>query len=114
MISNADITVYHQQFDDSTRMGKWERFPYEKVWWFEKNSVVQTDGYENSNNVDIRISYRDKLDIKNFSKGDIVLKGIIKKDIESSSELSEYETYVITSITNNNFGNNPHIHIQGH
>ena len=114
MISNADLTVYHKVKDDATRMEKWIRFPYRNIWWFENSSVVQADGYKNSNNVEIRISYREELDIKNFSKGDIVLKGIIKKDIKSSSELSEYETYVITSIKNNNFGKNPHIHIQGH
>lgn len=116
MITNADLTVYHLIKDDTTRMGKWERHNYEKIWWFSKESVTQVDGYENSNNLDIRITYknRDNLDIKNFSKGDIVLKGIIKKDINSIAELSEYETYVITSTSNNDFGNNPHIHIQGH
>ena len=113
MITNADITVFHLIKDEDSRLEKWKRFNYEKVWWFEKDTITESNGFRDNNSLDIRIPYRENLNIKNFSKGDIVLKGLIEKDIQSSSELSEYNIYTVTSLTNNVFGSNKHIHIKG-
>ena len=113
MITNADITVFHLVKDEKTRMEKWKRFNYKDVWWFEKDSVTEINGFKNNNSLDVRIPYRLDLDIENFSKGDLILKGLVDKDIQSSSELSEYNVYTITSLMNNNFGSNKHIHIKG-
>ena len=49
----------------------------------------------------------------NIAIGDIIVQGTITTDIDTQQDLSSYDIYNITSINNNNFGNNPHIHLGG-
>lgn len=115
MLVNSDMTLYHKVLDTETRLEKWERYYIEKVWWYGgKGSNTQT-GYENANDVQIRIPYEsnENLNIADFSIGDIVCKGNIEKAITSQSELNGIEFYNITAISNNTFGNNQHIHLRG-
>ena len=113
MLTNSDMTLYHKGFDEETRLNKWIRHYYEKVWWHGGKGANTQMGYEND--VQIRIPYESNkdLDIDNFSIGDIVCKGNIEKTITSQSELNDVEFYNITAITNNTFGNSPHIHLGG-
>lgn len=115
MLTNTDITLYHKGFDEETRLNKWIRYYYEKAWWFGGKGANTQMGYENANDVQIRIPYEsnENLNIADFSIGDIVCKGNIKKTIMSQSELNEIEFYNITAISNNVFGNNQHIRLGG-
>ena len=115
MLCNKGITVYHKGFDEIKREEKWTRFNYDNVWFFGGEGANVNKGYENANNVDIRIFYKNHsgLNVENFSIGDIIVDSMLSIDIESQNDLSEYLTYDITSIVNNNFGNNPHIHLGG-
>ena len=66
------------------------------------------------NNVVIRIPYdKNEIDLNNISIGDLLVKGNLNIDIETQEDLSEYEVYLLTSITNNEFGNTPHVHLEG-
>ena len=114
MITNTSLTIFHKELDPETRIEKWTRHNYDKVWMFIKEGVVQNNGFENSNSAEIRIPYNlnPNLNIENFSKTDVVVEGKIEKDISSISELEGNETYLITSITNNVFGTEPHIHLK--
>lgn len=114
MITNNSITVYHKSgLDLSTRLEKWTRYNYEKVWFFGGKGAGINKGYDNANDVQIRIPYDDNLDISSFAIGDIVVEGTLTTDIETQQDLNGYNVYNITSINNNNFGNNPHIHLGG-
>lgn len=116
MITNNSLTVYHKNgLDVSTRAELWERYNYDKVWFFGGKGAGINKGYENANDVQIRIPYdmNSNLDIANFSIGDIVMEGTLETDITSQQDLDNYNFYNITSINDNNFGNNPHIHIGG-
>ena len=115
MITNTDMTLYHKEFDEEARLEKWIRHYYEKVWWFGGKGANTQTGYENANDVQIRIPYdmNENLNIANFNIGDIVCKGNIGKTITSQSDLKEDEYYNITAINNNTFGNNQHIHLGG-
>ena len=115
MICNSNLTVYHKTLDEETRLEKWIRFNYENVWFFGGKGAGINKGYENANDVQIRIPYdmNENLNIANFSIGDIVCKGNIEKTITSQSELNDVEFYNITAINNNTFGNNQHIHLGG-
>jgi hypothetical protein len=115
MITNGEITVYHKTIDNNTRLEKWIRYNYEKVWYFGGKGASINEGYENANDVNVRIWYdlNNGLDINNFAIGDILVRGNLSKDIETQQDLSEYEIYSITSITNNNYGNSKHIRIGG-
>ena len=115
MLVNRDMTLYHKVLDTETRLEKWERYYIEKVWWYGGKGANTQTGYENANDVQIRIPYEmnENLNIANFNVGDIVCKGNIEKTITSQSDLNGVEYYNITAINNNTFGNNAHIHLGG-
>ena len=113
MITNASLTIYHKEYDEETRLDKWKRYNYDKVWFFGGKGASINKGYDNANNVDVRIPYDNNLSVNNIAIGDILIKGTITNEISTQQDLSNYEIYNITSINDNKFGNNPHIHIGG-
>lgn len=115
MICNSKVTIYHMSgLDVSTNFEIWTRHNYDNVWFFGGKGAGINKGYDNANDVQVRLPYNsNELDINNFAIGDIIVKGEIKTDIETQQDLDEYEVYNITSINNNNFGSNQHIHIGG-
>ena len=115
MITNSSLTVYHYDgLDVATHFEKWKRFNYENVWFFGGKGAGINKGYENANDVEIRLPYdSNDLDINNFAIGDIIVQGTLDNDIETQQDLENYTIYNITSINNNNFGNNKHIHLGG-
>ena len=113
MITNSSLTIYHKDgLDVSTHLEKWTRYNYDKVWYFGGKGASINKGYDNANDVEIRIPYGN-LDITKFALGDIIVKGTLDFDINTQKDLKNYDIYNITSIKNNTFGNNPHIHIGG-
>ena len=115
MLANSDMTLYHKVHDAETRLEKWKRYYIKNVWWYGGKGANTQKGYENANDVQIRIPYEmnENLNIANFNVGDIVCKGNIEKTITNQSELNGVEYYNITAINNNTFGNNAHIHLGG-
>ena len=116
MICNSKLTIYHDAgIDQTTHDTKWVRYNYENVWFFGGKGAGINKGYNDANNVEIRLPYGQNagLDIQNFKIGDIIVKGDLSINITRQKDLSNYEIYNITSISNNTFGNNPHIHLGG-
>ena len=116
MITNSSLTIYHNSgLDSTTRTIKWIRYNYDKVWFFSNQSSNMNKGYDEMNNVQIRIPYdqNNNLSIDNFAIGDIIVQGKIETEITKQQDLSDNLIYNITSITNNNFGDNQHIHLGG-
>lgn len=114
MITNGGFTIYHKGFDKVNRVETWTRFNYPKAWFFGGKGASLNKGYVDSNDVQARVSYLEyDLDIKNFSIGDILIKGNVELDISRQQDLKDYVVYNITSINNNDFGLNPHIHLGG-
>ena len=120
MLVNSSLTVYHKDFDEEKRLEKWIRFNYgneteSKVWFHGGKGASTNEGYENANDVTIRIPYdlNPDLDIKHFKIGDVLVQRYLDLDIKTQQDLKEYEIYNITSIVNNDFGNNQHIHLGG-
>lgn len=115
MLTNKSLTVYHKGFNEETRLETWTRYNYDKVWFFGGKGAGINKGYENANDVEIRLPYdlNRELNINNFAIGDILIEGTINTDITTQDDLIEYTTYNITSINDNVFGNNKHIHLGG-
>ena len=114
MTTNASLTHYHKTLDETTRLEKWIRYNYDNVWWFGGKGSSINKGYENANDVNARIPYdKNDIDIGNLAIGDIIVKGTLDTDITTQQDLNNYEVYNITSINDNNFGINPHIHLGG-
>ena len=115
MITNSSLTIYHKGFDETTRLEKWIRFNYDNVWFFGGKGAGINKGYQDANDVEVRIPY-DKnanLNFGNFSIGDIIIQGTLTQDIDTQQDLSRYDVYNIKSMNNNNFGNNKNIHLGG-
>lgn len=111
MITNSKLTIYHKNgLSLVNRLENWTRFNYDKVWIFKTNGATINKGIEEGNNLEIRIPYDDNIDIENFSLGDIVVCNELDMDITRQQDL-KCETFNITSINDNYFGNNPHIHL---
>lgn len=120
MLVNSSLTVYHKEYDEKTRLETWTRYNYgrnndNKVWLYGGKGSSTNEGYENANDVKIRIPYdlNQEVDIKNFKIGDILVQGYLDFDIKTQLDLKDYDIYNITSIVDNKFGNNQHIHICG-
>lgn len=115
MIINSKLTIYHKGFDSTTKLETWTRYNYNNCWFFGGKGASVNKGYDNANDVEIRLPYdsNDNLDINNFAIGDIIVQGTLKTNIETQQDLSDHLVYNITSINNNNFGNNQHIHLGG-
>ncbi len=116
MITNSSLTIYHQDgLDLTTHFEKWTRYNYENVWFFGGKGAGINKGYDNANDVQIRIPYskNEGLNINDFAIGDIIVQGTLDLDIDTQQDLSNYLIYNITSIKNNNFGINQHIHLGG-
>lgn len=116
MITNSSLTVYHKNgLDVTTHLEKWVRHNYSNVWFFGGKGAGINKGYDNANDVEVRIPYdqNDGLSIDDFAIGDILVQGTFETDIETQQDLDGYLVYNIKSINNNNFGNNQHIHLGG-
>lgn len=115
MLVNTGITIYHKQYDELLRLDKWKRYNYDNAWIFGGKGASINKGYENANNVEVRIWYdlNSELSANNFAIGDIIVKGHLDTDITTQQDLLGNEIYNITSIINNTFGNSKHIHIGG-
>ena len=116
MITNSSLTIYHKSgLDLTTHFEKWDRYNYDKVWFFGGKGAGINKGYDNANDVQIRIPYskNNGLNINNFAIGDIIVQGTLDLSIETQQDLDNYLIYNITSINDNNFGINQHIHLGG-
>lgn len=114
MIVNNKVTIYHKTgLDVSNHFEIWTRYNYDKVWVFGGKGSGINKGYDNANDLQVRIAYEqnDGLDIRNFSIGDIVVPDELDFDITRQQDLQNYDVYNITSLNNNDFGGTPHIHI---
>ena len=115
MLVNGGLTIYHKGLDEETRFETWTRHNYYNVWFFGGKGAGISKGYQDANDVEVRIPYdqNNGLDIKDFAIGDIIVEGNLDFEIEKQDDLKDYLIYSITSINNNKFGNNKHIHIGG-
>lgn len=116
MITNSSLTVYHRDgLDLTTHFEKWVRYNYDNVWFFGGKGSGINRGYDNANDVQVRIPYNQNegLNIEDFAIGDILVQGTLDFDIETQQDLENYLVYNITSINDNNFGNSQHIHLGG-
>lgn len=114
MITNNSVTIYHKVFDTFLLYDVWVRYNYDKAWIFGGKNASINKGYDNANNIDVRLSYDlNDIDTNNFAIGDIIVPGTLDLDIQTQQDLKNYQIYNITSITDNQFGTRPHLHIGG-
>ena len=60
MITNNDITYYHKTLDEN-KLPIWNRYILEDVWAFGGKGSSINRGYENANDINVRIPFTDLL-----------------------------------------------------
>lgn len=117
VLVNSKLTVYHKNYNETTRKTTWTRYNYENVMFQGGKGSSTNRGYENANDVQVRIYYElnSNLSINNFDIGDIIVGQELTTNITSQTDLSSYDTYNVTAIKNNNYGSSKiqHIHLSG-
>lgn len=111
MITNKAITYYHKELD-SNRLEKWNRYVFKNTWVFGGKGTKINKGYENANDINVRIPIEYIEDSSIFKIGDIIAVGI-QGNITKQSDLQNIEYYNVTSVNINDFGNNQHVHLGG-
>lgn len=111
MINNNSITYYHKELDNN-KIETWKKTVFKDVWVFSGKNSTLNKGYENENNVNVRIPMRIVKDTTIFELGDIIAIGI-RGNITKQSDLNGTEFYNVTSVNINSFGGNQHIHLGG-
>lgn len=112
MITNKVITYYHKTLNTTTHLEEWTKTLFSDVWVFGGKGSSINKGYENANDVNVRIPMELVSDTSIFQIGDIIAIGE-QSDITKQSDLIGTEFYNITSINVNDFGNNQHVHLGG-
>ena len=111
MVNNENITIYHKTLDKN-KLEKWVTYNFDNVWKFGGKGASLVKGYENANDVDVRIPLEMVNDTTIFHIGDIIAVGHLS-DIQWQKDLEGSEFYNITTINVNDFGTQPHIHLGG-
>ena len=111
MITNKPITYYHKELDPN-KLPIWIKYVFDSVWIFSGKGSSINKGYENANDMDVRIPMEYVRNKNIFAIGDIVAVGK-QSNITKQSDLNGKEFYNITSVNINNFGSNPHVHLGG-
>lgn len=106
MITKDVITLYHKI---KGRNERWDKTIYNNTWTFGGHGASLNKGLTEANDLQVRIPYKkNSIDITNINVGDLILIGE-GTDITTASDLNDY--YTITSVNNNTFGSEPHVHI---
>lgn len=111
MITNKTITYYSKGLDN-TKLETWTKTIFSSAWVYQTKGSIQNAGYENANEVEIRIPIKYVKDTSIFKVGDIIAIGK-QSDITKQSDLNGIEFYNVTSVNINDFGSQPHIHLGG-
>lgn len=112
MITNKTITYYHKTLNKISMLEEWTKTIFDNVWVFSGKGSSINKGYENANDIDVRIPMEYVENTSIFHIGDIIAIGS-QENITKQSDLLGKEFYNVTSINVNDFGNNPHVHLGG-
>lgn len=112
MLSNCPVITYYHKTLNQNKIEVWETYYFYNVWKYGINRVAVSEGYTNNNKVEVIIPIQQVEDKSLFTNGDIICIGE-NDDIQVQSDLKGKEYYNITSISINDYGNNPHIFLGG-
>lgn len=105
MLTNADCTLYHKTYDSVSRLDRWTRKVISNVNWHAKRKVsVSENGLNGANTLVVQIPVQSVPDGLEIAVDDVIVKGILELDITQVKELSSYERYIVTAVSDNRYG----------
>lgn len=110
MLTNTDMTLYHREYNPSTRFDEWRRTYLPTGWWYEnEQSAVTSEGLQVADAFIIRIPDTSVV----IKKDDYLVYGNCRKKIQTVKDLEGTEHCKVTSANYNRFGDMPHIKVGG-
>lgn len=128
MITNTNMTIYNKYTEPFTHNVVFKKHLIDYVFWYDTKEVKQNDGYDKSNKVNAYVP-KDINDLSEYVKaknyngtgwtiqdGDFIIKGNVPiEEVSGIKELSQYETFIIKSYSDKDYGseNMHHFEIKG-
>lgn len=128
MITNTNMSIFNQYTNPTTKKVVFKKHLINNVFWVDTKEVKQNDGYDKNNKVNVYIP-KNSNDLSNYvnakryngtgwtiQNGDIIIRGNIdKSEVSGIKELSQYETFIIKTFSDKDYGseNMHHFEIKG-
>ena len=112
-VRNANITLYHREYNPEQGQDVWTRTPYTGVSWYGGREVTTgTGGDTAADGYTVRIFTNEAVTVQS---GDIVVQGIVSDEITSASQLTQKypESWRVTLVRDNRRGGLAHWRIGG-
>ena len=128
MTTNTNMSIYNKYTEPFTHNVVFKKHLIDYVFWDDTKVINQNDGYEKNNKISVYVP-KDINDLSEYIKaknyngtgwtiqdGDFIIKGDIPiEEVSGIKELSQYETFIIKSFSDKDYGskNMHHFEIKG-
>lgn len=112
-VRNADITLYHREYDPEQSADVWSRVQYRGVSWHGGRAVTSgTSGDTAADAYVVRIFTNEAVSAE---PGDIVVRGLVEDEITGTAQLTQKyaESWRVTGVRDDRRGGLPHWRIEG-
>ena len=101
MVRNADITLYHKEYDPTKRIDVWTHAQYEGVSWHGRQAATVGDnGLNTADAYTVRIFTRAAA----VASGDIIIRGLVDFDDPQKARRAAAASFLVTSVADNRRG----------
>lgn len=128
MTTNTNMSIFNKYTEPFTHNVVFKKHLIDYVFWDDTKAVKQNDGYDKNNKINVYVP-KDINDLSKYIKaknyngtgwtiqdGDFIIKGDIPiEEVSGIKELSQYETFIIKSFSDKDYGskNMHHFEIKG-
>jgi hypothetical protein len=128
MTTNTNMSIFNKYTEPFTHNVVFKKHLIDYVFWDDTKAVKQNDGYDKDNKINVYVpkdinNLSEYIKAKNYNgtgwtiqDGDFIIKGNVPiNEVSGIKELSQYETFIIKSFSNKDYGseNMQHFEIKG-
>jgi hypothetical protein len=128
MTTNTNMSIFNKYTEPFTHNVVFKKHLIDYVFWDDTKAVKQNDGYDKDNKINVYVpkdinNLSEYIKAKNYNgtgwtiqDGDFIIKGDIPiEEVSGIKELSQYETFIIKSFSDKDYGseNMQHFEIKG-
>jgi hypothetical protein len=128
MTTNTNMSIFNKYTEPFTHNVVFKKHLIDYVFWDDTKAVKQNDGYDKDNKINVYVpkdinNLSEYIKAKNYNgtgwtiqDGDFIIKGDVPiNEVSGIKELSQYETFIIKSFSNKDYGseNMQHFEIKG-
>ena len=128
MTTNTNMSIFNKYTEPFTHNVVFKKHLIDYVFWDDTKAVKQNDGYDKDNKINVYVpkdinNLSEYIKAKNYNgtgwtiqDGDFIIKGDVPiNEVSGIKELSQYETFIIKSFSDKDYGseNMQHFEIKG-